>query len=111
MKQTTTTTTTKKLLFISVLTMAFSSMAVEPDKDAGEEAYNNFGCMGCHGMEGESTHNPTVPNLAGQNIEYTVKQLKDFASGKRKDPTMESMARMSAGNELDIAAFLYDLNK
>lgn len=101
----------KIILVPILLTLMSATMAQEPDLDAGETAYNNYGCMGCHGMMGEATADTTVPNLAGQNIEYTVIQLKAFASGERKSTTMQNMARMVSGKELDIAAYLYDISR
>jgi cytochrome c553 len=91
------------------LIMTFSLFANAADIDAGEQAYAMYGCSGCHGGMGYADQ-PTIPNLAGQNAEYTVKQLKYFASGERPDPTMQSMARMVVGKEADIAAFLQSLN-
>ncbi|MDA0305680.1 MAG: hypothetical protein O3B76_05260 [Proteobacteria bacterium] len=37
-------------------------------------------CMQCHGEQGISV-NPMIPNLAGQNKLYLVKQLKEFQAG------------------------------
>jgi cytochrome c553 len=48
-------------------------------------------CAACHGADGNSA-GPTFPKLAGQVPGYIAKQLADFKSGKRKDPTMAGMA-------------------
>lgn len=48
-------------------------------------------CAGCHGSNGFGV-SEEFPNLAGQKQLYLIKQLKDYKSGKRKDPTMKSMA-------------------
>lgn len=50
---------------------------VRNDPDAGREKANEAGCHKCHGNDGMSIH-PAVPNLAGQNDWYIVKQLKEF---------------------------------
>ncbi len=71
----------------------------------GAADYTGSGCASCHGVTGVSTI-PTYPNLAGQNAVYTVKQLKDFQTGARKDPTMNAMAAIIAGKEQSIADFL-----
>ena len=47
------------------------------DPKAGRKKANDAGCVQCHGKEGLSNH-PEVPNLAGQNDLYIVKQLKEF---------------------------------
>lgn len=47
-------------------------------------------CQGCHGPDGNS-FSPDWPNLARQNANYLAKQIHDFQSGARQDPTMSSM--------------------
>lgn len=47
-------------------------------------------CFICHGAEGESS-SPVFPRLAGQNAGYTVRQLSDYKSGKRRSTTMQPM--------------------
>jgi len=62
-------------------------------------------CASCHGPNGNSQI-PTNPNLAGQNAAYLIKQLNDYKSGARQDPTMTAMvAGLSEQDILDIAAY------
>lgn len=42
-------------------------------------------CTSCHGFHGQST-SPTFPNLAGQQKDYVVAQLKAFRDHTRADP-------------------------
>jgi cytochrome c553 len=49
------------------------------------------GCISCHGMNGK-TVNTTWPNLAGQNRDYLLQQLKDFSSKKRTSMIMNVIA-------------------
>ena len=42
-------------------------------------------CSSCHGLNGRSI-SPTFPNLAGQQFEYIVDQLKAFHDHTRADP-------------------------
>ncbi len=93
--------TGKKVLVVAAAVMSMSSL-VQAD---GKAAYAAGACAGCHGANGKSAI-PTYPNLAGQNAAYIVKQLKDFQSGARKDPTMSAMAAMAAGKEQAIADWL-----
>lgn len=74
----------------------------------GKALYSSLGCAACHGAAGISA-SPIWPNLAGQKATYTVKQLKDFQSGVRKDPTMTAMAALTAGKEQAIADYLASL--
>lgn len=85
----------------AAVAMSMSAM-VQAD---GKAAYAASGCAGCHGATGQSAI-PNYPNLAGQKAAYTAKQLKDFQSGARKDPTMAAMAAMAAGKEQAIADWL-----
>jgi cytochrome c553 len=43
-------------------------------------------CSDCHGMEGNPV-SPQFPRLAGQQEAYLVKQLTEFQTGHRWDPT------------------------
>ncbi len=66
-------------------------------------------CAACHGQKGIS-QNPMWPNLAGQQAQYLVKQLKDFKSGARKDPSMTAMvAPLSAADIENLAAYFNSL--
>ena len=66
-------------------------------------------CMACHGVAGISSI-PMYPNLAGQKAMYLVKQLKDFKSGKRQDPTMKGMVMaLSDADIVNISAYYASL--
>ena len=97
-------------LFQAALLGAAMSLASIPaiaaDTAAGEAAYNSKGCAGCHGAAGKSTI-PVNPVLAGQHASYTKKQLMDFKSGARNNPTMKAMAAMLSDADIDnISAYL-----
>ncbi len=62
-------------------------------------------CAGCHGADGNSVAG-TWPILAGQHASYLVKQLRDFKSGKRTNPIMQSIAGSLGDADMqDIAAY------
>ncbi len=73
--------------------------------DVGEDAYNSA-CASCHGAKGGTPILPTYPKLQGQNAAYTVKQIKDFQSGVRKDPTMNALVNLIIGKEQAVADYL-----
>ena len=73
--------------------------------DAGEDAYN-VNCSSCHGAKGAAPIIPGYPKLNGQDAAYTFKQIKDFQSGARKDPTMNALAGLAIGKEQAIADYL-----
>jgi cytochrome c553 len=45
-------------------------------------------CVACHGADGAKTVMDDYPILAGQYADYIVQALKDYKSGKRKNPIM-----------------------
>lgn len=63
-------------------------------------------CQGCHGPDGNSV-TPLYPKLAGQVVEYLVKQLKDFKSKARQDPVMSPLVSpLSDADMWNIAVYL-----
>lgn len=84
---------------VAIFTMGFAQAD-------GAADYAGGGCASCHGPTGGTSIMPIYPKLAGQNAAYTVKQLKDFQTGVRKDPTMNAMSAIIAGKEQSIADFL-----
>ena len=47
-------------------------------------------CLGCHGVNGNSSM-PGTPSLAAQNARYIYLQLRDFQEGRRENPIMSPM--------------------
>ncbi len=90
-----------KLIILSVL-FAITTIVIA---GVGEDTYN-ASCAACHGAGGSKPILPTYPKLNGQNAAYTVKQMKDFQSGARKDSTMNAMANLVIGKEQAIADYL-----
>lgn len=70
-------------------------------------------CIGCHGIKGYKSSFPEVyhvPKIAGQNAEYIVAALKEYASGARSFPTMEAIAKsLSEQDMADLAAYYSNL--
>lgn len=70
-------------------------------------------CIGCHGIPGYKASFPEVyhvPKIAGQNAEYIVTALQDYASGARAFPSMEAIAQsLSAQDMADLAAYYSSL--
>ncbi len=62
-------------------------------------------CVACHGPAGLSS-NSLWPNLAGQKLDYVVKQLKHFRDGERTDPLMSPVSKMLSDQDIaDLAAY------
>lgn len=89
-----------KFQILAALTLALSANVAIAGGDAAAGKAKSATCAGCHGAAGISAI-PMYPNLAGQKEAYLAKQLKDFKSGARKDPTMSAM--VAALTDADIA--------
>jgi cytochrome c553 len=74
-----------------------------PSKDvAGTPPPATQTCVACHGADGAKTVAPDYPKLAGQPYDYIVHALKDYKSGKRKNPIMAGI--ISGVDEKDFEA-------
>ncbi|MDR1888930.1 MAG: c-type cytochrome [Zoogloeaceae bacterium] len=86
------------------------------DARAGFVKSDDERCQECHGPDGNGDMGDGVgnvgkfPKLAGQRIEYLLKQLRDFRSGARDNDQMAVMAKSVAESDLlDIAAYFSSL--
>jgi cytochrome c553 len=62
-------------------------------------------CSGCHGEDGNGNA-PIFPKLAGQHFYYLVKQLRDFKSQLREEPTMSALAEALSDEDIaDLSAW------
>ncbi|TYK66522.1 c-type cytochrome [Colwellia echini] len=98
----------KFLLAVTAATvMIISPVFAAGDAEAGKG--KSAMCAACHGAAGISAI-PMYPNLAGQKEAYLVKQLKDFKSGTRNDPTMKGMVMALSETDMnDLAAYFANL--
>lgn len=94
----------KKQVLLAGLFLAFGIGAVQAADVAAGKAKANA-CAACHGADGNSPA-PMFPKLAGQHASYIEKQLKDFKTQARIDPTMNAMvAALSDEDIADISAY------
>ncbi len=62
-------------------------------------------CVTCHGVRGEGD-GAGVPRLAGLDQGYLLKQLRDYADGRRRDEVMAPIARaLDDGDMLRVSAW------
>jgi cytochrome c553 len=86
--------------------IAFAS--VKGNATAGKQKAT--ACAACHG-DGNKTLDGTYPRLAGQYADYLEKALKDYRSGKRKNPVMMGQAAALTDQEIaDLAAYFGSLD-
>lgn len=80
-----------------------------------EKTFNGIlaGCEVCHGINGNSTVNENWPKLAGQNVNYLIKQMQDFqpnAKHARDNPIMNSLiVALSEKEKIKIANYYASL--
>jgi len=95
----------KSLIAIACLALGLNASASAADLAAGDATAGAI-CAGCHMPDGTSVVD-MFPKLAGQHAQYLAKQLSDYKSGARQDPTMTGMAATLATEEdiANVAAF------
>lgn len=96
-----------KKMFVTFVAMSalavVGSVNAAGNKDAGKA--KSAACAACHGADGNSAA-AINPNLAGQSAAYMVKQLKEFKSKTRDNPTMFGMASGLSDQDMeDLAAY------
>ncbi|NOX93069.1 MAG: cytochrome c4 [Gammaproteobacteria bacterium] len=94
-------------LLISIPAYTYSSGSIDgrTGGDVSKGQLKSAACQGCHGPDGNS-FSPDWPSLAGQNANYLSGQIRDFQSGARQDPTMQSMVTGLTEQDIaDIAAY------
>lgn len=90
-------------LNIAILVLFVSGHSMAGDVAAGKA--KSAQCAACHGITGISPMG-LYPNLAGQKEQYLIKQMNDFRSAKRKDPTMQAMsAALTDTDVVNLAAY------
>lgn len=95
----------KKTLFILAAVALGVSLPVHAKGNYEAGKAKSSTCAACHGAEGVSTV-PSFPKLAGQNRDYLYHALKDYKSGKRKNPLMAGqVANLTDADMLDLAMY------
>ena len=68
-------------------------------------------CAACHGADGAKPISDDYPILAGQYRDYIVQALKDYKSGKRKNPIMAGIITGVDPKEFEAIAKFYSQQK
>lgn len=72
---------------------------------SGGDAGAARACFVCHGLQGQGDARAT-PRLAGLPYGYLLKQLEDYATGRRQDPAMSPIAKvLDAESRRAVAAY------
>jgi cytochrome c553 len=90
-----------KWLVTTTLALCLVSSLVHAAGNAEQGKNKSITCAACHGPDGNSPTNPLWPKIAGQHPLYIEKQIMDFKTKGRHDPTMSPQAQTL--NEQDVA--------
>jgi cytochrome c553 len=94
-----------KIRFLVCLMLAGGVSLAQAEGNPSAGKTKAEACGGCHGADGNSSA-PIFPKIAGQHASYIAKQLHDFKSQKRPDPTMSALAEPLTDQEIqDLAAY------
>lgn len=96
------------LFFAGSALAAESKPAFKPDATKGQALATS--CLACHTADG-SRGSPANPILQGQHPEYLVKQLREFKTGKRKNPVMLGMVATLSDEDMQHLAAFYGAAK
>ena len=88
-----------------VLGSLATGAACAADLAAGEQKAKQI-CAACHGLDGNSQV-PDYPKIGGQYQDYLAKSLRDYKSGRRKNPIMAGMAAPLTSQDIDNVAAYY----
>ncbi len=66
-------------------------------------------CSGCHGTNGRSASG--MPNIAGLDQAYIVKQMNDFRSGARPASVMHQIAKGYNDEQIALLAAFFSAQK
>lgn len=64
-------------------------------------------CFACHGLKGQGDAGSASPRLAGLDVSYFAKQMRDYASGARSNDAMTSIAQQLAQVDYQSLALYY----
>lgn len=91
----------RALLLGGLLALTSSMQAHALDKSAVQDVV--LQCETCHGLGGIS-EDKGIPNLAGLNEQFILRQLQDFRSGKRRHGEMHEMGGHLTDEEMKAVA-------
>lgn len=104
----------KQTLILSIASIALLGSYTVMAAD-GAALYTSKGCAACHGADAKTAIMPTYPNLAGQNAEYLLAQMKDIKSGARNNgqsAVMKGIVAAISDKDLGaIATYMAGLGK
>jgi cytochrome c553 len=100
----------KKTLFLLAAVALGASLPAHAKGDYEAGKAKSTTCAACHGADGVSTI-ASFPKLAGQNRDYLYHALKDYKSGKRKNPLMAGQVQNLSDADMTDLAMYFSMQK
>lgn len=101
--------TLKNFCYLSIFAFLSTTATVSLAANTAAGKEKSMLCSGCHGADGISL-TLDIPNLAGQKEAYLVKAIKDYRTGSRKNPMMNSLAQGLSDDDIaNLAAYFSSL--
>lgn len=97
------------LLVLAVIALGAAPLAIAKGNAEAGKAKSTT-CAACHGAEGVSAVS-SFPKLAGQHRDYLYHALKDYQSGKRKNPLMAEQVKSLTDADLHDLALYFSQQK
>jgi cytochrome c553 len=92
-------------------TARLQGQTLKPDRGAAIAARGTpsgaVACVRCHGFDGNSDGSGAFPVIAGQTEYYLAKQLRNYASGTRKNAIMNPIAAKLTPDEIAAVTRYY----
>ena len=95
----------KALFVVAVSALISTGTAAAADIAAGKQKAEQV-CAACHGIDGNSQV-ADYPKIGGQYADYLEKSLRDYKSGRRKNPIMAGMAAPLTAQDIENVAAYY----
>lgn len=99
----------KTLFILTVAALGFA-LPVHAKGDFNAGKTKSASCAACHGADGVSQIS-AFPTLAGQYRDYLYHVLKDYKSGKRKNPIMTEQVRALSNQDMQDLAMYFSKQK
>jgi cytochrome subunit of sulfide dehydrogenase len=97
------------LAAIASAAVVFTSPASAQGTDPNLARNLAAACANCHGTNGVSQQG--MPNLAGREQAYLVRQMQDFKAGTRPATVMHQLAKGYTDDQIDALAAYFSAQK
>jgi len=95
----------RQLTLAAATVVVAATLPAHASGDAEAGKAKSAQCAQCHSADGNSKV-AQFPRLAGQHADYIVHALKDYASGRRRNPIMAGIAKgLSEDDREELAAY------